>query len=210
VSTRHDYEDVFGIFVPIAVGVFVLFLGLFLFAALRWRRRAGDAAYVAGRRSSAPLAEGLYAFGLAVVAVFLVATTYRVEDREDRTTAAPALDVKVTASDWQWRFDYPAQRITRLARPPAPAVLVVPAGEPIRFTMTSLDVIHAFWVPELRFKRDAFPHRTTTFDLVFDKPGLYGGECAEFCGLGHSSMRFRVNAMTPADFRDWVRLEKGS
>lgn len=209
-NTRHDYQDVFGIFVPIAVGVFVLFLGLFVFAALRWRRRASDAEYVPGRRASAPFAEGLYAFGLAVIAVFLVATTYRVEDREDPTTDKPALDVKVTASDWQWRFDYPALHITRLAPPPAQPVLVVPTGVPVRFTLRSLDVIHAFWVPELRFKRDAFPHRTTTFDLVFDKPGFYGGECAAFCGLGHSSMRFRVNAMSPPDFRDWVRLEQNS
>jgi cytochrome c oxidase subunit 2 len=187
--------------------VFAIFFALFVFAALRWRRR-GDSPGPLDARSSAPLAEGLYAAGLAAIAVLLVATTYSVEDREDRTAAGPALDVTVTASDWHWRFDYPRQRITRLDDHPGPVVLVVPTGQTVRFTMRSLDVIHAFWVPEIRFKRDAFPHRTTRFDLVFDKPGIYGGECAEFCGLGHAGMRFRVNAMSPADFRDWVRLEQ--
>jgi cytochrome c oxidase subunit 2 len=208
VDTRADYDDVFGIYVPIGIAVFAVFLFLFVFTALRWRRREGDDSGAPAPRSAAPLAEGLYALVLAAIAAFLIAATYHVENREDTLTGTLALQVDVTASDWHWRFDYPGRGVTRESDGPGPSVLVVPTNAPVRFTMSSLDVIHAFWVPELRFKRDAFPHRTTRFDLVFDKPGIYGGECAEFCGLGHAGMRFRIEAMSLSDFRDWLRTEQ--
>jgi cytochrome c oxidase subunit 2 len=80
----------------------------------------------------------------------------------------------------------------------------VPSDTTVRFTLTSRDVIHSFWVPAVRFKRDAFPKRTTTFDLVFDQPGFHPGYCAEYCGLQHGAMHFSVNVLAPADFSAWV------
>jgi cytochrome c oxidase subunit II len=70
----------------------------------------------------------------------------------------------------------------------------VQAGRTIRFRMISRDVIHSFWIPSTRFKRDAFPERWTEFDLTFPKPGRYIGRCAEFCGLQHAGMSFVVKA----------------
>jgi cytochrome c oxidase subunit 2 len=87
----------------------------------------------------------------------------------------------------------------------------VPQGRLVRFEATSLDVIHSFWVPELRFKRDAFPRRTTTFTLTFNDPGFHShqGECAEFCGLRHSTMDFNVDVRPPEAFARWAG-EQGS
>ena len=85
-------------------------------------------------------------------------------------------------------------------------MLVVPARETVEFAITSRDVIHAFWVPHLRFKRDAFPRLTTKFDLVFDKPGSYPGNCAEFCGLHHADMRFGVRVLPRAEFDEWLAV----
>jgi cytochrome c oxidase subunit 2 len=82
----------------------------------------------------------------------------------------------------------------------------VPAGTPIQFRGTALDVIHSFWIPDERFKRDVFPRRTTTWVMRFDQPGFHreGGECAEFCGLLHTTMDFNVDVLSSAEFRRWV------
>jgi cytochrome c oxidase subunit 2 len=121
--------------------------------------------------------------------------------------ARAALRVDVTAAKWSWRFDYPRYGISLIGSDARPPTLVVPTGTRVLFTMTSLDVIHAFWIPERRFKRDAFPRRTTRFDLVFDRTGVFpdGGACAEYCGLHHAEMRFDVEAMPPAAFAAWAR-----
>jgi cytochrome c oxidase subunit 2 len=88
-------------------------------------------------------------------------------------------------------------------------VLVVPANTEIRFRMTSIDVIHSFWIPYLRFKRDAFPGRATEFDLSFERPGAHvDGVCAEFCGLKHDQMVFDVQVMSRAAFQTWAATRR--
>jgi cytochrome c oxidase subunit 2 len=74
----------------------------------------------------------------------------------------------------------------------------------VRFTLRSRDVIHALWFPELRFKRDAFPGKTQTFDLVFDEPETFTARCAEFCGLDHAEMTLDVRAVPQAEYRTWL------
>jgi len=69
-------------------------------------------------------------------------------------------------------------------------------------------VIHSFWVPELAGKRDVVPGQTNTLTLSADKPGTYLGQCAEYCGLSHANMRFRVIAKSPADFQQWLREQQ--
>ena len=86
----------------------------------------------------------------------------------------------------------------------ARAVLHVPAGRRVRFRLTTRDVVHAFWVPAERFKRDAWPDRPQTFDLTFAPGGAWGGHCAQFCGLKHADMVFTVDAMRGAEFRAWA------
>ena len=83
-------------------------------------------------------------------------------------------------------------------------MLVVPAHTQIEFSARATDVIHSFWIPSERFKRDAFPDRTTRFDLVFEHVGETVGHCAEFCGLRHADMNFNVRVLSPADFRAWA------
>jgi cytochrome c oxidase subunit 2 len=68
-----------------------------------------------------------------------------------------------------------------------------------------VDVIHAFWIPELEFKHDLIPGSTQVATLTFARTGLYQGECAEFCGLRHADMLFNVRVLTPGEFRAWAR-----
>src|SRR5690606_7741019 len=95
---------------------------------------------------------------------------------------------------WMWTFRYPDAGAT------SEEVLHIPAGEEIEFVVTSTDVIHSFWVPRLGGKIDAIPGHQNTIRLKADRPGRYGGVCAEFCGEGHEIMRFEVVAHPPEEY----------
>jgi len=202
VDTRSQYAGLEGLYYPIGVAVIVAVVGLTLFALVHFRHREGRAP---STRSDAPLLEGFYVVGLVVIVVVLVVATFTVEGRVDAVAAHPAQRINVTASDWRWRFDYPSQHISELPGPTGVTDLVVPVGQTVEFDMTSLDVIHAFWIPDRRFQRQAFPDRSTSFDLVFDHPGAQlAAQCNEFCGLGHADMRFVVRTVTGAEFARWA------
>lgn len=107
-----------------------------------------------------------------------------------------ALEVRAHARQWSWTFTHPG------AGGPVntDAVLHIPAGQPVDVLITSEDVIHSFWVPQLGGKMDAIPGRQNRLRIEADRPGTYDGVCAEFCGLDHVEMRFRVIAHDPADW----------
>jgi cytochrome c oxidase subunit II len=157
------------------------------------------------RRADAPRWEIAYVAVLAAVAAGLYAATVNTEDTEDALARAPRLRVTVTASQWQWRFRY---RGGIVSQGPG-ARLVVPAEAVVQITLRSADVIHALWIPALRFKRYAYPDHTSRFDVDVPRPLRAWGECAEYCGLRHDSMRFRVVALPDARFRRWLQARSG-
>jgi cytochrome c oxidase subunit 2 len=203
VDTRRDYLNLQDLYLPIAIAVWVLFTAVVVLAVVRGRR-AGDPEERPGARRSAPKLEAAYAVGLTAIAVFLVATTFGVMDRVDRVSASPGLRVHAISSRWQWRFEYPGLGVVSASTGDRPTSLVVPQDTTIHFTGTARDVIHAFWVPERRFKRDLFPGGDTRWDLRWPRTGFFGGECGEFCGLNHASMRFNVEVLDGPAFRAWV------
>jgi cytochrome c oxidase subunit 2 len=185
VDTRSDFGGLWHTYLGVAGVVLVAVFAAVAVALVRSRRGAGHGV------ENRPRLELAYAIVLAVIAAALVGFTFHTEAREDRVEPAPTT-VDVVAFKWGWAFTAGGRTIAGDDR--APPTLTVPAGRPIRFVLRSRDVIHAFWVPALRFKRDAFPFRPTQFDLVFDHPGTYVGRCAEFCGLQHAGMTFQVRA----------------
>lgn len=201
-DTRDRYLQVQHLYLPVALAVFAIVAGVVLYAVVRYRRRGDD--HAASQKSESR-AEYAYAAVLVAIAALLTGWTFRAEDREDRLAAAPGLRVRVVASQWKWRFDYLGRGFSVVGTERRVPTLVVPVGAPVRFAMTSPDVIHAFWVPARRFKRDAFPGSTTRFDLLWTKPGFdRGGRCAEFCGIGHDSMLFNVRALPREEFERWA------
>jgi cytochrome c oxidase subunit 2 len=108
------------------------------------------------------------------------------------------LTVEVIGHQWWWEVRYPRHNITLTDE------VRVPAGEPVVVSLSSADVIHSFWVPELHGKFDLIPGRTYEFVLQADQPGEYDGRCAEFCGLSHTLMTFTVVAMQPEEFITWL------
>jgi cytochrome c oxidase subunit 2 len=86
---------------------------------------------------------------------------------------------------------------------------VLPVDVPIRFRLQALDVIHSFYVPAFFFKRDAFPGRINEFEITIVEPGVYGGQCAEFCGLSHGRMFFTIRAVEQAEYDAWLAERSG-
>jgi cytochrome c oxidase subunit 2 len=209
VDTRAEYRHVFDIYVPIAIGVFTLIVLATLLAVLIYRRRPPERA---ARWHEHDRLEGAYALLLAAIVAFLLYVTFTAEHHVDTVSARerPGLVVNVTGAKWEWHFNYPAYGIDLYSGTVGRRDLVVPTGEAIRFRLISDDVIHAFWIPQLRYKHDLTPGSVQTSTLTFSKPGLFGGQCAEFCGLFHTDMVFRVRAVSPPEFESWARSLQGA
>lgn len=134
--------------------------------------------------------------GLALPAVVLLPLlAYPLMTAERLLPASPAAALRVEAEgrQWQWTFRYPGGTVTQ-------GVLHLPAGVPVDVVVTSRDVIHAFWVPRLAGKIDAVPGHTNVLRIQADAPGRYQGICNEFCGYGHTGMRFDVVVDQPSAF----------
>jgi len=200
-DTREEFKDLFSLYLPVTAAVAAIVFSLVVFAVVRYRRRPDRGA---SSRREARIVELTYAAILACVAAVLVSATFIKESDVDAVSSHPGLRVEVIAFQWQWRFTYPDRGVSVVGTRHNPPTLVVPTRKIVQFSATSHDVIHSFWIPSERFKRDAFPKRTTRFDLVFDKLGESTGRCAEFCGLRHSDMTFHVQVVTQDRFRAWI------
>ncbi|HEY2654148.1 MAG TPA: cytochrome c oxidase subunit II, partial [Solirubrobacteraceae bacterium] len=204
VDTRHEYYRVFDVYVPIALAAFVVFAGAIVWAALRYRGRSPAAA---SRRHESNRLEAGYALILACIVAFLLYVTFSAEHQVDVVSAheRPSLTIDVTASQWEWTFRYPAYGITQRSGFVGSQPLVVPVDTAVRFNLLSADVIHSFWIPQLRFKRDLLPGETEPVTLDFDQVGTFGGQCGEFCGLRHAEMVFTVTVVSGQRFQVWAR-----
>jgi len=200
-DTRDVYDGLARLYLPIAAAVFAIVMLLTLWYVVRGRRRAA----AGGPEENNPL-EIAYAIGLAAIVAVLVAATFHAQDRIVAHASGPPEQVQIVAAKWNWRFVHPRWRITEVGRNGAPAVLTVPAGRPVEFSGTSLDVLHAFWIPSLRFQRQLGPGKTTTFELTFAHPGFTSiAACSFCCGLGHAGMRFAVRVLPADRFDAWAR-----
>jgi cytochrome c oxidase subunit 2 len=201
-NTTHAYTHVEHVYFPIAIGIFVAIVGTLLVLLVRGARRARP-----GRRSEAVKLESVYAVALAGVGAFLLWTTFRAETPIDRAVASPGLRIRVLAAQWSWRIEYPGGVAIDAVSSWHPPAAAVPTGTEVEFVGTSADVIHGFWVPQLHFQRQLLPGYTTRFDLLFEHAGIYGGTCSVFCGDQHTQMHFRLQALAPASFRQWLAAQ---
>lgn len=118
-------------------------------------------------------------------------------------TAASPLVVKVTGQQWLWSFSYPQDG--GVSSPD----LVLPVNRPVVFEVTSTDVIHSFWLPEMGIKVDANPDVVTKTNTTPDRLGTFNVRCAELCGLNHSFMETSVKVVSAGDFDAWVTSKGG-
>jgi cytochrome c oxidase subunit 2 len=211
VDTQHQYGQVATVYGAIAIAVFVVAVVLTVVIVLRYRARTDGKA--PSRVHDAPRLEAIYAIALGGIAAFLVALTFIHENKSDAAlTTRSGLVVRVTAAKWHWSFFYPRYGVSELGTDSSPPTLYVPRDENVEFQLTSVDVIHAFWIPVTDFKRAAYPGYTQRFVLSFGSHGFSrnAGVCAEFCGLLHAEMRFNLDVMNASQFARWVAAQRRS
>jgi cytochrome c oxidase subunit 2 len=184
------------LFVVTLVSVIALLvMSLVAYAVIRYRDRgtAVEPAQTGGNRkveiayTLIPLA---IMFGLFALTVW---TMHRAEPKE--TTAPP--DLVIVAHQWWWELRYPGTDVVSANE------IHLPVGRKMVVELRSADVIHEVWVPQLAPKMDAVPGKPNRLIMEADRPGVYLGDCAEYCGVGHAWMRLRVVAQTPQDFAAW-------
>jgi cytochrome c oxidase subunit 2 len=139
----------------------------------------------------------------ALTGVIVIGLTFISYGAQARIFGLGAGDVAidVIGHQWWWEVRYPSDTASDTVV--TANELHVPVGKLVRLTLTSTDVIHSFWVPSLMGKADLIPGRTNTLAFTADRPGVYAGQCAEFCGLQHTHMGIRVIAEDDADFAAW-------
>lgn len=189
------------------VGLFVA--GLIMFAVLRYRRRSDE--LPAQIRYNLPV-EVLYTVVpfviLAVLFYYTTITQNFVNDLTPDEEGGADVNIGVVGFQWNWTFRYDDEDVQTTGSQLNRAVLYLPTDTTIRFTETSPDVIHSFYVPAFLFKRDVIPGRENTFEITITKPGEYVGRCAELCGEKHSAMNFTVRAVPMAEYQAHVALLK--
>jgi cytochrome c oxidase subunit II len=145
---------------------------------------------------------------LAVIGGFTVNTVFELNKTSDTQC-----EINVTGQQWWWEFDYPVAGDGSICGyvpngSAAPVVtsgqMIIPTNTNVLIRGTSRDVIHSFWVPRLNGKRDMVPGRVHTWRFQAWEPGIYAGQCAEFCGLSHANMRMEIVALDPPDFQKWL------
>jgi cytochrome c oxidase subunit 2 len=206
-TQAHSIGNLYHLLFYVAIPVAAIVYGLIIWSIIRYRRRGDEMPKQV--RYHIPI-EILYTAIPVLIVLGLFLKTYNTEKGVDEVVANPAVRVRVTAFQWQWRFEYPRYRIDVVGTPARNPILVVPAGQTVEIRLYAVDVDHAFYVPGTLFKRDAIPGFPNTFDLTFAGPGFHRGECAEFCGLNHAYMNFGVRVLTPSRFRTWVSRHAGT
>ncbi|WP_435830881.1 aa3-type cytochrome oxidase subunit II [Polymorphospora rubra] len=197
----------------LAVGFFTW--GLIFWCIIRYRKR-GDELPVQ-TRFNMPM-EFLYTIAPILIVAVLFYYTAIVQTDVDKTSRNPDVTVEVVAFKWNWQFNYrdgigPEANTTAsvLGSDDIIPVLVLPSGRSIRFEETSKDVIHSFWVPELLFKRDAFPGNVrNVFEVSsINSEGAFVGRCAELCGTYHSMMNFELRVVSPERYDQYLAALQG-
>jgi cytochrome c oxidase subunit II len=149
--------------------------------------------------TTAVLVSGAVVPAIALVALFVYVLASLGATAQPR--GGTAFRIEVVGKQWFWAVRYPEQRITTANE------IHVPVGVPVEVVARTGDVIHSFWVPRLNRKIDMIPGQTSSIVIDARKPGVYRGQCAEFCGVQHGNMAFLVIADPPATFTSWLNRE---
>jgi cytochrome c oxidase subunit II len=210
---------IFWVCVAIGLGVF----GVMLFVMLRHRRSQGAIAAKFHHHTTVEIVWTV--IPLLILAAMAVPATMVMMRMND--TQKADVNIKITGVQWKWHYAYLDEGITYYSNLSTPAAqyqgdakknkwyllevdrpLVVPVHKKIRFLMTSRDVNHSWWVPELGVKKDAIPGMINSAWARIDKPGIYRGNCTELCGMHHGYMPVVVVATTQKEYRAWVKQVK--
>lgn len=187
------------LYIALAIGIAVT--AVLLYVVFRFRARPGQTEVPRQIRGN----HVLEIIWTVIPILILTSVAFPTVEAAFSTATPPdgAMTVRAVGYRWWFGFEYPDLGIVTANE------LRIPVGQPVRLELTSNDVIHSFWVPKLAGKTDMIPGRINIAWIQADEPGVYLGQCAEFCGDSHANMRFTVKAMAPEEFEAWVRQRQG-
>jgi cytochrome c oxidase subunit II len=221
----NDVDALYKIALYIAIVVFLVVEGTLIWSLIKYRaRRGGEAVQI---RGNVPLELGWTVAAALILVVLTVITFVYLNNIEDPLASGPgglaqeqnqsasvdqpappkdagrALDIKVNGQQYIWRFVYPGSEPLF-----SYYQMVVPTNTTVTLDITSSDVAHSWWIPKLGGKADAIPGHVNHTWFKIKKPGVYGGQCAELCGVNHADMRASVRAVPPGQFQAWARRQR--
>lgn len=209
-STPASEVNKLSYFVLLITGcIFVGVASLLTYALVRFRARGTE-------RTEPPQVFGSVQIELAwtiipilIIVVLFLGTARVLFSVQDAPKPKSALDVTVVGHQFWWEFRYPQYNVVTANELHVP-VSTGDAPRPTFLKLTSADVMHSFWVPQLAGKTDLLPNRVNEMWIDPHKPGLYVGQCAQFCGLEHARMLLRVYVDTPEQFQKWIAAQQQS
>ncbi len=222
-TLSREIYDLHMLITWVCVVIGVVVFGLMFYSIFKHRKSAGAKAAHFHENVTIEVLWTVIPFLILVgMAIPATRTLLAIEDSGD-----PDITIQVTGYQWKWKYDYLDHDIgffSNLATPPEQInntqeksehyllevdnPMVVPVNKKIRFLITSNDVIHSFWSPDLGVKRDAVPGFINASWATIDEPGIYRGQCAELCGINHGFMPVVIDARSEADFNSWVADQK--
>ena len=203
--------------VLILITIITLFvLGLLIYVAIKFNAKANPNPSSVTHNT---VLEVLWTAVPILILVVMAIPSFKLLYYQDTVPAKVDLTIKATAYQWFWSYEYPDQGFEFDAYPldredaedegepyllATDTKVVVPVGKVVRLQLISVDVIHAWAVPALGVKMDAYPGGLNELWFQVDEPGVYYGQCSELCGMRHSMMPIAVEAMEEADYQEWL------
>lgn len=191
------------------VGVITLIL--ILWPAVFHRPKVGGPEFPKQTQYNVPIEVIYTIIPLIIVGVMFYFTVQKQSVITQKTTTV-AHEISVIGTQWAWQFRYPdaGPNAAVTGTPAKPATLVVPMGELVRYTITSNDVIHGFWIPAFMIQMQNIPGVTNKLEFTANKLGEFPGRCNILCGRAHSQMLFTVKVVTPTEYKAYLEILKGS
>jgi cytochrome c oxidase subunit 2 len=198
--------DAYWLIFAFSAAVFVLVEGALVWFVIRYRRRGRPRDAEGPQIHGSTRLELMWTAGpvliLAVIAAFVFYELPGIKNVPS-ARAGESMTVKIRAQQFYWQFEYPDGQIS-IDR------MVVPVGEVVRLEVTTPDVAHSWWIPRLGGKIDAIPGRTNTTWFKATQPGVYTGQCAEFCGIQHALMRADVAVVSRVEYEFFLATHRPS
>jgi cytochrome c oxidase subunit 2 len=199
-TAADDIDRLLDVMIVLSSFVFSIVIVMLSYALFKWRAKPGDESDGEPIHGNTKLEIAWTAIPTVIVMFAAAYSWITLDNIEARDS--DSMVVNVTSQQYEWGFEYPAQGAIETRE------LHVPVDRQIEFKLHALDVIHSFWVPEWRIKKDNVPGITTRAIVTPNKIGTYQLICTELCGFGHATMRAKVVVQSQADFDAWAAAQK--
>jgi cytochrome c oxidase subunit 2 len=216
-TTEALIDDLNSLLLYLAIPIAVLVEGILIYTVWKYRNQDEPQPTKENRRLEIgwTVATAVILIAVGIGAYTVMANPYvSAQSEQPLNEDQEPIEIEVVAQQFYWQFHYPNETVQEVAGTDAnfttQGTLVMPADRPVELNITSTDVLHAFHVPEMGLKQDAFPGQYNALLTKATTTGEYQLYCAEFCGAGHSGMFGAVNVTSQEEFAAWVESETGN